>query len=155
MPERPLLALPQPHRRAPIAGRPPIENVPSVAPGRQVVRLGPKFERLERALPDPAALAGLREDPTAIVPERALVFEVASNVVNFYRAVRGVPGLEFLGEDEGEAPSDTDFLKANSRDFAGPGSTESPVTVRINQLINHWRPSSRLRGAHRPWIDGG
>jgi hypothetical protein len=81
-----------------------------VAPARQGARLGPKFERLERALPNPAALAELREDPTAIVPERALVFEVASNVVDFYRAVRGVPGLEFLGEDEGETASDDDFV---------------------------------------------
>jgi Subtilase family len=110
MAERPLLALPQPDRRAPPAGRPPIENIQSVAPARQSVRLGPKFERLERALPTPAALAELREDPTAIVPERALVFEVASSVVDFYRAVRGVPGLEFLGEDEGEAASDDDFV---------------------------------------------
>jgi len=110
MAERPLLALPQPDRRTPRAGRPPFESVQPVAPARQGARLGPKFERLERALPNPAALAELREDPTAIVPERALVFEVASTVVDFYRAVRGVAGLEFLGEDEGEAASDDDFV---------------------------------------------
>ena len=44
------------------------------------------------------------------MPERALVFEVASDVVDFYRAVRGVPGLEFLGEDEGDAAPDEDFF---------------------------------------------
>lgn len=109
MPERPLLAMPRPERRAPPAGRPPRENIPSADASRQSVRLGPKFERLERTLNDPVALGELQDDPSAIVPERALVFEVASEVADFYRAVRGVPGLEFLGEDEGDAAPDEDF----------------------------------------------
>ena len=109
MAERPLLAMPRPERRAPPAGRPPRENIPSADAGRQAGRLGPKFERLERALGDPDALGELRDDPSAIVPERALVFEVASEVADFYRAVRGVPGLEFLGEDEGDAAPNEDF----------------------------------------------
>ena len=110
MAERPLLAMPRPTRRAPPAGRPPRENIPSAGGGRQAGRLGPKFERLERALGDPDVLGELRDDPSAIVPERALVFEVASEVADFYRAVRGVPGLEFLGEDEGDAAPDEDFF---------------------------------------------
>ena len=109
MAERPLLAMPRPERRVPPTGRPPRENIPSADAGRQAGRLGPKFERLERALGDPDALGELRDDPSAIVPERALVFEVASEVADFYRAVRGVPGLEFLGEDEGDAAPDEDF----------------------------------------------
>ena len=109
MAERPLLAMPRPERRAPPAGRPPRENIPSADAGRQAGRLGPKFERLERALGDPVLLGELRDDPSAIAPERALVFEVASEVADFYRAVRGVPGLEFLGEDEGDAAPDEDF----------------------------------------------
>lgn len=110
MAERPLLAMPRPARRAPPAGRPPRESIPSAGAARQTERLGPKFERLERALGDPDVLGELRDDPSAIVPERALVFEVASEVANFYRAVRGVPGLEFLGEDEGDAAPDEDFF---------------------------------------------
>ena len=110
MANRPLLAMPRPERRVPRPGRPPIENIRSADPARLAARLGPKFERLERSLPDPRMLADLRDDPSAIVPERALVFEVASAVVDFYRAVRGVPGLEFLGEDEGDAAPDEDFF---------------------------------------------
>ena len=109
MAERPLLAMPRPQRRTPPAGRPPRENIPPADATRQAERLGPKFERLERALGDPDALGELRDDPSAIVPERALVFEVASEIADFYRAVRGVPGLEFLGEDEGDAAPDEDF----------------------------------------------
>ncbi len=114
MAERPLLEMPRPERRAPRAGRPPRENIPAADAGRQAGRLGPKFERLERALGDPDALGKLRDDPSAIVPERALVFEVASEVADFYRAVRGVPGLEFLGEDEGDAAPDEDFYIPNT-----------------------------------------
>lgn len=110
MAERPLLAMPRPERRAPPAGKPPREKIPAADPDRQTVRVGPKFLRLEKSLADPQALAQLRDDPAAIVPERALVFEVASDVVDFYQAVRGVPGLEFLGEDEGDAAPDEDFF---------------------------------------------
>ena len=110
MAERPLLAMPRPERRAPPAGRPPRESIPAADPARQAGRVGPKFTRLAETLGDPQALRELRDDPSAIVPERALVFEVASEVVDFYRAVRGVPGLEFLGEDEGDAVPDEDFF---------------------------------------------
>lgn len=113
MAERPILAMPRPERRRPPAGQPPRESIPSADAGRQAARVGPKFERLERLLGEPDALGELRDDPAAIVPERALVFEVASEVVDFYRAVRGVSGLEFLGEDEGDAAPDEDFFVPN------------------------------------------
>jgi len=87
-----------------------MESVVQPERTRQAARVGPKFQRLEQSLGDPQALAQLRDDPAAIVPERALVFEVASDVVDFYQAVRGVPGLEFLGEDEGTAAPDEDFF---------------------------------------------
>lgn len=110
MVERPLLGLPRPRRILPPAGRPPREKVSAATQQRQQVRLGPKFDRLTQVLPDPQQLADMRDDPAAIVPERALVFEIASEVVDFYRAIRGVPGLEFLGEDEDERPADEDFV---------------------------------------------
>ena len=119
MAERPLLAMPRPQRRTPPAGRPPRKKTSSADATRQAERLGPKFERLEQALGDPDALGELRDDPSAIVPERALVFEVASEIADFYRAVRGVPGLEFLDEDEGDAVPDEDFyVPDNNRDGA-------------------------------------
>lgn len=110
MAERPLLAIPHPKRRAAPKGQPPRESISAADPARQAGRVGPKFTRLEKTLGDPQVLGELRDDPSAIVPERALVFEVASEVVDFYRAVRGVTGLEFLGEDEGDAAPDEDFF---------------------------------------------
>jgi len=109
MAERPLLAMPRPQRRAPPVGQPPRENIPAADAGQQARRLGPKFERMERTLGDPDAFGEFRDDPSAIVPERALVFEVASEIADFYRAARGVTGLEFLGEDEGDAAPDEHF----------------------------------------------
>jgi hypothetical protein len=80
-----------------------------ISAGRQTQRLGPKFDRLSEVLPDPARLAELRNDPSAIVPERALVFEVKGTLTDFYRALGSIPGLELLGEEEGEVAADDDF----------------------------------------------
>lgn len=150
MAERPLLAMPRPERRAPQPGRPPMETIRPVEPDRQTVRVGPKFDRLEQSLPDPQALAELRDDPTAIVPERALVFEVASGVVDFYRAVRGVPGLEFLGEDEGEAAPDEDFYVPDKEGDPRPDRTVPrrfyftiPDRAALEQLVSLWRRYQR------------
>lgn len=150
MAERPLLAMPRPERRAPRAGRPPRETIPAADVDRQARRLGPKFERLERTLGDPDALSELRDDPFAIVPERALVFEVASEIADFYRAVRGVPGLEFLGEEEGDAAPDEDFYVP---DKEGDPRDEKRVPRRfyftipdhtaLGQLVSLWQRFQR------------
>ena len=110
MAERPILALPRPTKRSPPSAQPPRETVPGILPVRQSTRSGPKFDRLEQTLPTPAGLADLRSDPQLIAPERALVFEVAGSLTDFYKAARSVSGLEFLGEEEGEFPSDDDFI---------------------------------------------
>jgi len=139
--------MPRPERTEPNAGRPPRENIPAANTRRQAARVGPKFQRLEDSLRDPQALAQLRDDPAAIVPERALVFEVASDVVNFYQAVRGVPGLEFLGEDEGEAAPDEDFFVP---DKDGRPREDKRVPRRWNIIPktagNAWRPGASAHG---------
>ncbi len=110
MVDRPLLKLPNPSPGQPRRGRGfPSESVKPSTPSLQGERLGPKFERLSQVLPNPENLATLRGDPASIAPERALVFELASGFVDFQRAIRGVPGLEFLGEDHDEVPPDENF----------------------------------------------
>jgi hypothetical protein len=58
---------------------------------------------------DPAGFE-LRADPTALAPERLLVFEVRGAIAPFAAAVRRVPGLELIdeeelaGDDEDKAP---------------------------------------------------
>ncbi len=161
MAERPLLAIPPPERRAAAAGHPPRENIPPVDVGRQADRLGPKFERLERVLGDPNALGELRDDPSAIVPERALVFEVASTVADFYRAVRGMKGLEFLGEDESDVAPDEDFYVL---DRDGKARSDKRVSRRfyftipdrsaLRELVSLWqrfRRGEALRRGFSAW----
>jgi len=110
MAERHLLGLMQPNRKTPKgSARPVPEKVVAPSAGRQAERLGPKFDRLSQALPDAQRLSELRQDPAAIAPERALVFEIASSKVDFHRALRQVSGLELLGEDEDEFEPDDDF----------------------------------------------
>ncbi len=150
MAERPLLAMPHPERRAPPPGRAPRENIPSASAGRQAGRLGPKFERLKQALGDPDVLGELRDDPSAIVPERALVFEVASQVDAFYRAVRGMPGLEFLGEDEGDAAPDEDFYVSDREGNPRDGKQVPrrfyftiPDRTALRELVSLWQRFQR------------
>ena len=150
MADRPLLALPRPETRRPQAGRPPREAVPLADRNRQAIRVGPKFQRLEQSLADPQVLADLRDDPAAIVPERALVFEVASDVVDFYQAVRGIPGLEFLGEDEGEAPPDADFFVSDKEGNRIAGKLVPrrfyftiPDRTALNELVSLWQRHQR------------
>ena len=143
---RPILAMPKPEKRKASSGRPPREELPPVVPERQVVRMGPKFQRLEQSLADPQMLVDLRDDPAAIVPERALVFEVASEIVDFYRAVRGVAGLEFLGEDEGEAAPDEDFFFLDKQGQPKDGKLVPrrfyftlPDQAALLQLVSLWK----------------
>ena len=110
MAERPLLAMPRPETRNPKQTGFPREKISAAEVDQQARRIGPRFERLERAIGHPETLTALYDDPSAIVPERALVFELASSVVDFYRAIRSVPTLEFLGENEGDADPDDIFL---------------------------------------------
>lgn len=127
MAERPLLALPRPTKIRARPGPTPRETVPGITAARQEQRLGPKFDRLRDVLPDPARLAELRNDPSAIVPERALVFEVAGTLTDFYRALRGVPRLELLGEEDGERSADEDFAAhRNDRE-----RTTRPIPIRL------------------------
>jgi hypothetical protein len=150
MAERPLLAMPRPERRTPRPGRRLIDSVPASEPVRQAARVGPKFQRLEDSLGDPGVLAQLRDDPAAIVPERALVFEVASDVVDFYQAVRGVPGFEFLGEDEGDAAPDEDFFIPDKEGRPRPERRVPrrfyftiPDQAALSELVSLWRRYQR------------
>lgn len=121
-----------------------MESVPGISAGRQTQRLGPKFDRLKQVLPDPGRLAELRDDPSAIVPERALVFEVTGTLVDFYRALAGIPGLELLGEEEDELPADDDFAIVEN----GERKTSKAVPVRLYFTIPD---SEALRELVRLW----
>lgn len=106
---RPLLAF-GPATVAPIPTGKPQFQPPPVRPSasRQGQRLAPQFQALQQAV----AAGRLRTtaDTTEPDPELVVVFELVGTVDDFYRAVRRVPGLEFLTEfEEEDVYPDDDF----------------------------------------------
>lgn len=115
MAERPLLVLPSaqevdPPRLGGGADRPIIPDRE-----RQRARIGPRFGQLRAALGNDRGPMQLRDDPMALAPDRVLVFEIAGSVADFARAAARVPGLELMGEYEGESPPDQDFATRDTR----------------------------------------
>lgn len=145
MPDRPLLPLPGPVLERRAAGNPPRESVRPPGRGRQGARLGPRFDRLAAALGDPAQLAALQSDPNSIAPDRAIVFEVASTLSDFYAAAANIPGLELLAEAEIEAMADADFVTVE-RERERPDRSVSerlyfamPDVAALRELVRLWR----------------
>lgn len=57
-------------------------DIPPADAGRRARRIGPQLDWRERALGNPEVPGQLRDDPSAIVPERAPVLEGASEVLD-------------------------------------------------------------------------
>ena len=73
---------------------------------RQIEHLGPQFNRIAEVLArDPSGLT-LRADPTALAPERLLVFELRGAIGAFIAAIRKIDGLELVDEEELESDED-------------------------------------------------
>ena len=143
MPELPLLSLPAPEtidspRRG--AGGP---RLIKPTRGRQAERLDPKFDRLARVVADPAQLMQLRQDPEAIAPERAVVFEVVGSLPTFYEEATRI-GLEYLADDEIEIDPDEDFRLADKPD--------DPISGRLYLAMpdHGLEPPGRSSAAMRP-----
>lgn len=108
--------------------------------GRQGERLDPKFSRLASVAADPAQLLQLRQDPEAIAPERAIVFEVAGPLLSFYEEAARI-GLEYLAEDEIEIEPDGDFRLAKKPEEAISGRLylAMPDVEALRQLVSLWQ----------------
>jgi hypothetical protein len=100
-PSKPLLRLrPQAEQQRVVGAS---RTMPQPAPfsrDRQTNHIGPKFNRLNEILARGGGALELRADATALAPERLLVFEVRGEVSAFADAVRRVPGLELVDEEE-------------------------------------------------------
>ena len=115
MAEFPLLPIPNPapDQRPPGTGGGSKLHLPTRV--RQGERLGPVFQRLRDVFEANRDPVNLQEDPAGIAPERALVLEVAGAIDDFYNAVRRIPGLEYLGDEEAEFDADADFAAIDTR----------------------------------------
>ena len=106
---------------------------------RQVERLEPRFERLQKVAEDPEQIMSLREDPASIAPERAIVFEVEGSLDDFYSQAKAI-GLDYLGDFEDELVPSDDFF-----DKKKPGKTlpariylAMPDTQALRELVSLW-----------------
>lgn len=100
MAERPILRFPNPTSSARRTGSQRQQPRPT-GPGRQRQgqRFQATFDRLSSAFDDINPAVALRQDPTGIAPERALVFVTAGSIADFARAARDA-GLEIFTELE-------------------------------------------------------
>lgn len=146
-PDKPLLRLTPRIPRDRPAGRQSYVPRPDAFPdARQVDLFSPKFNRLTEVLDrDPAGLE-LRADPTALAPERLLVFEVRGMIDTFAAAVQRVPGLELIDEEE---------LAADDDDKAPTAYMMVPDMRALRNLESLWRrwQSGQLVTGETPWRD--
>ena len=139
MPDRPLLDLPAPTHILPPQRFGGGATIFRPSRDRQRQRIDPKFARLSAAAQTPAELLALQDDPAAIAPERAIVFEVEGSLKDFYAQARGV-GLEYLGDYEEEFdPNEDFFVKENrARKVSGRLYLAMPDVQAIRELLSLW-----------------
>lgn len=113
---------------------------------RQTNAFSPKFNRLAEVLGRDATGLELRADPSALAPERLLVFEVRGSIGAFANAVRNVPGLELIDEEE---------LAADAEDKAPVAYLMVPDVRALRDLEGLWRRWLRgqLGRGETPWRD--
>jgi hypothetical protein len=89
---------------------------------------------------DSQQLLSLRDDPASIAPERAIVFELAGSLKDFYAQASEL-GLEYLGDyEEDIAPSD-DFYdrKTPEEEIAGRIYLAMPDVRSLQELLSLWK----------------
>lgn len=145
-PTKPLLRLvPQAEAPRPLGAarfpRPP-EPFPKA---RQFGAFSPRFDRLAEVLNRDDAGLELRADPTALAPERLVVFEVRGSISSFAAAIQRVPGLELVDEDE----------VATDDDAAPIAYLLMPDARALAQLVSLWKRWSedQLQWGETPWRD--
>lgn len=143
-PTKPLLRLtPQNNRPRPVGAPRYVPPPPAYDLARQQRQIGPKFTRLRDVLARGDALA-LRADPSALAPERLLVFEVRGTVNGFANAIQRVPGLELVDEEE---------LVAEEGDKDPVAYLLMPDIEALKQLESLWArwQRERLIVGETPW----
>lgn len=127
MAERPLLIFPEPsraRRRLLEDGRVTRPRIPS--PQEQSRRLQSKFSHLEHVFS--RRQVELRDDPAGAEVEQVLVLETVGYVDNFINALRGIEGMEWMGE------SDVDDIVPDDN-FYFEEDRQKPLTGRLYLIM--------------------
>jgi len=144
MSERPLLKLPDPTYIAPRPGPRGGADLAKPQRDRQSSRIGPRLERLMQIAGRPQDLLDLRNDPASIAPERAIVFEVAGQLTDFYAQAQGL-GLEYLGDYEDDFEPSEDFYdrKHPDKTIVGRIYLAMPDVRSLQELLSLWQRYQR------------
>ena len=110
----------------------------------QATRLMPQFQRLQAALE--RQRLSLQDNPLGLQPEQVLVLETVGSVEDFYRAIRYVEGLEWLGEGE------LDDISPN-HGFENSNNPDSDLRGQLFLLMTDQRALQELRGLFAQWQD--
>jgi hypothetical protein len=156
MTERPILRLPDSESDNRLPGHQDKRRRPKGL-GRQgqSARIGDTFSRLDEAFRGENADMLLRQDPTGIAPERALVFESIVPIQNFQKAAAKA-GFELLIEDRlGEDHEIPDEMVDDYVENASPTLYATmPSTAELLKLLSLWRSYQAQEKAERgfaPW----
>lgn len=107
---------------------------------RQIERVRPQLQRLQEAIE--RRRLELRGELAGVEPELALVIETAGTIDRFYKAVRRIPGLEWLAEeDEPEMPAGDDFRPERKGEKPVGGTVYLVMSDRqaLGELLSMWR----------------
>jgi len=103
---------------------------------RQVARLGHRVEELEAAFE--SRRTRIAAQPGGLIPEQVLVLETIGSVTDFIKAVRRIPGLDWLGEwDKEDIPPDDDFFHR--------GDNERTLSGRVFLVMSNQEGMRQLR----------
>jgi hypothetical protein len=151
MPERPLLILPAPAKPFPRLKKKSFfgsAHLPSR--DRQKERLTPLFTSLQHAFD--ARFARIRTEAAGLSPEDVVVLETVGPVPDFIVAVRGIPGLEWLGEvEEEDIPADDDFF-VTARD--GSARPEKTLRGRVFLVFANQQALRQMLSLWNLWMHG-
>lgn len=132
MAKRPLLILPTPEKIAPPKGHGGGGGLRLPTKGGQLATFGPIFKRLRKVLGREGGAIELRDDPSSLAPDRVVVFEIAGTIVDFFKAVSKIDGLEFMAEYEAEFAADEKFaVKDTRKGKEGQDRTDKAVAGRL------------------------
>lgn len=114
----------------------------------------PKFSALEQVFA--AKLAHLQKNPGGLFPEQTLVLETAGTVDDFYKAVRRIRGLEWMGDfDVDDLAPDEDFYNKEDKEAALPGRVYLVLYNQegLSELLSLWK--ALQRNLDRPGFSRG
>lgn len=147
--EYPLLMFPRPSiaNRAKLSGG--HQNVSRPSSLSQGKRLGPKLQRLVKALED--RRVSLKSDSSGLLPEQVLVLETIGPVDRFMNCVAKISGLEWLAEHELPRLAPAYGFENNrnpTRDLNGRLFLVMTDQTALNQLLHQFLRWSKNRDSH-------